>query len=66
MNPLRKLIEEIENNPDNADQLVTELRESYRFPIVDIHEVTFVYFGDENITQVDLLHWLYGVETQQA
>lgn len=66
MNPLRKLIEELENNPDNADQLVTELRESHRFPIIDIHEVTFVYFGDENITQVDLLHWLYGVETQQA
>lgn len=66
MSPIRELIEEIEHNPENADQLLIKLRESDVFPIVDINEVTFVYFGDDNVKRIDLKHWLYGLETQQT
>lgn len=66
MNPIRELIAEVEHNPDSLDQLQSKLQDTDVFPIVDIHEVTFIYFGDDEVTQVELQHSLHGVETQQT
>jgi len=64
MDPVDALARRIEAQPAQAGALVDAFLADHDFPLVDAAAAVFVYRGGPEVTDVLLVHWVFGLESR--
>lgn len=59
------LLEAIRREPDRADALLEEFAGRNAFPVVEGDTATFFYWDGKPTKGINLMHWVFGLETRQ-
>lgn len=60
-----QLIESIRGAPERAERLLGDFLESAQFPLVEGDTATFFFWDGEATKGINLMHWVFGLETRQ-
>jgi enterochelin esterase-like enzyme len=55
----------LQSAPAQADALIREFVASHTFPLTDGETATFFYYDGEPAERIRLMHWVFGLESQQ-
>lgn len=59
------LIESIRASPNRATSLLSAFSEAHTFPLVEGDTATFFFWDGDPTKGVNLMHWVFGLETRQ-
>lgn len=63
---LLDLVDAIRSKPTRADVLLKKFVEENTFPLVEGDAATFFFYDGEPTRGVNLMHWVFGLESRQA
>ena len=63
---IHDLIRSIRHDPTHASARLQDFVDTHTFPIVEGDTATFFYWDGERTKGVNLMHWVFGLETRQS
>ncbi|MDP6933809.1 MAG: alpha/beta hydrolase-fold protein, partial [Myxococcota bacterium] len=65
MRSLLELARRLEEAPHQLDEELARFVRTHEFPLVDGDTATFFYVSDDEVDEVYLVHWVFGLESRQ-
>jgi enterochelin esterase family protein len=66
MKALIELAKNIVQKPSDSKHLISDFVQSHTFPIVNEQRATFFYWDEDFVDDVQLMHWISGLESSQS
>ena len=66
MTALIDLAKKLHMEPENSECVLSDFIHQHHFPIVEENRATFFYWDNTPTDSVNLMHWVYGLESRQA
>ena len=66
MKELISLAKQILHQPGQSRELLINFVQRHQFPIVNEQRATFFYWDEEHVDNVQLMHWISGLESSQS
>lgn len=61
-----ELLRKVESDPQNADGHIRAFIEANEFPLLHDDTATFFFYDGEDAERLELVHWVFGLESHQA